>query len=153
VRGLIRPYVIGRGARVSATVLFGFLACIGLVLALAVGIGRIIGSSWGTFALGMIMLDIVGVTQVPTAVHAHYGRTVVEALILLSTWINQSSSADNAQVMLGPAQCTPEAIRSVWAVPTFGHYPGIRARQIQWAMLALGVGLALLCRYQWPDVV
>jgi len=75
------------------------------------------------------------------------GRTVVEALILLATWINQSApSADNAQVMLGPDKCTHEAMNTVWSVPTFQRYPRLRAKHIQVAIVVLSILLAVILR-------
>jgi len=124
-----------------------------LALAGIFGVGWIIGSSWGTFALGILILDIFGITHDGSQETLWIRRTAVEALILLATWVNQrSASADNAQRVLGPAQCPPDAMRRVWAVPTFPGYASVQAQHIQWAILAPGIGLALLCRYRWPQV-
>lgn len=133
---------------------WGKMAWAVLVLVLAVQIGRIIGSAWGTFALGLIMLDMLDIADGTRGVPPHIGRTVVEALIVLATWVNQSSpSADNALTMLGPARCTRQAIDAVWAVPTFPRYTTLRASRIQYALLGVSIALAWLCRFFWRDVL
>jgi hypothetical protein len=133
---------------------WGPVAWAALVLVLTVQIGRMIGSSWGTFALGLIMLDMLGITDGSRGVPPHIGRTVVEALIVLATWVNQSSpSADNALAMLGPARCTRETINAVWAVPTLPRYVALQAKHVQCALIGVSIALAWGCRALWPDVL
>jgi hypothetical protein len=81
------------------------------------------------------------------------GRTVVGALILFATWINQSApSADNAQMMLGPDKCTHEAMNTVWSVPTFQCYPRLKADYIQGAIVVLSILVAVILRKLWPTI-
>jgi len=95
---------------------------IGLIFVLTFSVGKLIGTAWGTFAIGYIFFSISGV-------EIAQGETVVEALILLATWINQSTlSADNVQEMLGSTQCTPATLHAVWSVPTFPQYVTLQAR-------------------------
>ena len=116
-------------------------------------IGRMLGSAWGTFALGLILLDIVGIFKSQTDDPSGIGRTIVEALILLATWVNQTSpGADNVQAMLGPAHSTPETVRAVWSVPTIPRYPAWQAKRVQCGILAVSIAIALLCRV-WLHVL
>lgn len=120
---------------------------ISLALATTFFIGRIIGSSWGAFALGIIVFNMADVNE------SVVGRTVVEALILLATWVNQSApSADNAQIMLGPDKCTNEAVNTVWSVPTFQRYPRLKAKYIQGAIVVLSILMAVILRKLWPTI-
>jgi hypothetical protein len=124
----------------------------GLVL-LAVGVtvaaGRYLGSSWGAFALGLLVLRLARVTDAAVA------QTVVEVLILLATLANQRSpNADNPQVLLGGSQSNPANLRAVWSVPSltlpFPWRRAVSAQQVQYALVALGTLVAVTQHLLWP---
>ena len=88
----------------------GQVLVIGGIFILTFWIGRLIGTSWGTFTIGLLLVAMSGL-RIPVI--------LVEALILLATWINQSSlAADNVQAMLGstnasqPSSAIPPSKRS-----------------------------------------
>jgi hypothetical protein len=120
---------------------------LGVVFALTFAIGRLIGTAWGTFTIGLMLFTISGVDVTPVT-------TVVEALILLGIWINQSTlNADNVQIMLGTGHATRDTLRAVWSVPTFPQYPSCQAQYLQYAILGVSIGLALALRMLWPGVL
>lgn len=109
-----------------------------VVVLLTWAIGRLMGTAWGTFTLGLLLFDLSGV-QVARA------DLVVETLILLATWSNQwSLSADNVQMLLGPAHASRHTLRAVRSVPTFPRYPRWQARYSQYGLLLVSLGMALL---------
>jgi hypothetical protein len=123
----------------------GQILVISGIFVLTFGIGRLIGTSWGTFTIGLLLVSMSGI-KIPTI--------LVEALILLATWVNQSSlAADNVQTMLGPTQVSRATLTAVWAVPTFPRYPALQAQYIQYGLLGVSLGLALVCQYVWPKVL
>jgi hypothetical protein len=117
------------------------------VLAILYSVGKVLGSSWGIFALGYIFLSVAGVSD-----HV-LGRTMVEALILTATLVNQrSANSDNAQVMLGSERSTKKVLNAIWSVPTFSRYPRIKAIHIQTAILVTGVLLSWGLRSMRLDI-
>lgn len=61
------------------------------------------------------MLDMLGITAEARGMPPHLGLTLVEAMIVLATWVNQSSpSADNALTMLGVSIALAWLCRFFW---------------------------------------
>ncbi len=120
---------------------WGQSAILAMIFVLTWSIGCLIGTAWGTFTLGVLLLRISGLQLQSVA-------TVVEALILVATWINQSSlNANNVQLMLGPEHCSRETVRAVWAVPTFPRLPQLQAQYVQYGILVVSIALAVVVRW------
>lgn len=115
--------------------LLGLLA---VLVTLAAGMG--LGSSWGAFAMGFLVLQLF---QVPP----HWGLT--QLLILLATFCNQRSPrAGNVLNVLGDEHTTGSAVQAVWSatsvtLPLAGRRLAVRAQWVQWALLGLGMAVAM----------
>jgi len=109
-------------------------------LAVTLVAGMALGSSWGAFALGFLMLQIGAVPPNPA---------LLQTLILIATFCNQRSPrADNVLDLLGTEHTSGAAVHSVWSTTSFtlpigGRRLAVRAEWVQWALAGLGVAVAL----------
>jgi hypothetical protein len=105
-------------------------------LAVTLVAGMALGSSWGAFALGFLVLQVGAVPPRPA---------LVQVLILIATFCNQRSPrSDNALNLLGAEHASSAAVCSVWSATSFtlpigGRRLAVRAEWVQWGLVGLGV--------------
>jgi len=106
-------------------------------VAITAVIGMALGSSWGAFALGFLLVQMTGGDASPA---------LTQALILVATFCNQRSpSADNVLNLLGGGVSNAANLRRIWSTPSLTLRLAGRSVEVQaqWAQIAL-VGLAIL---------
>jgi hypothetical protein len=105
-------------------------------LAVTLVAGMALGSSWGAFALGFLVLQVGAVPPRPA---------LVQVLILIATFCHQRSPrSDNALNLLGAEHASSAAVCSVWSATSFtlpigGRRLAVRAEWVQWGLVGLGV--------------
>jgi hypothetical protein len=108
-------------------------------LAVTLVVGMALGSSWGAFALGFLVLQVGTVPAHPA---------LLQVLILVATFCDERAPrSDNALNLLGAEHATSAAARAVWLATSFtlpigGRRLAVSAEWVQWGLVGLGVAVA-----------
>lgn len=110
-----------------------------LAIAVTLAAGVALGTAWGAFALGVMVLQTVDVAPHPA---------LTQTLILIATFCNQRSPrADNVLNLLGGKYATGPNVTALWSVTSFalplpGRRVPVQAEWVQAALVLLGVLVA-----------
>ena len=113
--------------------------CVTVLAFIIALVGLLLGSAWGVFALSFTIFQFAGVTNLAI------GRTVVEALILIATFLNQiSPNGDNTQMMLDGKNCTVDKVRDIWSVKSWFQ---LKAGYVQLLFIVIGLSAVTIMRF------